>query len=85
MELPSVPAVVVSESQARDLLRAHPGDGLEAWLAEQPWQAAEDGSWRVVPARHGRTFRVEGVPGQTVRVVERAPAAGAVTSWLVGP
>ena len=84
MELPSVPAVVVSQGQARDLLRAHPGDGLEAWLADQPWQAAEDGSWRVEPARDGRTFRVEGVPDQTVRVVERAPAAGAVTSWLVG-
>ena len=84
MELPSVSALV-SEGQARDLLRAHPGDGLEAWLADQPWQAAEDGSWRLESARDGRIFRVEVVSGQIVWVVERAAAAGAVTSWLVGP
>jgi hypothetical protein len=48
-------------------------------------QAAEDGSWRVTPDRDGWTYRVEGVPGDAVRVVERAPAAGPVTSWLVGP
>jgi hypothetical protein len=72
------------EGQARALLRGHPGDGLETWLGEQRWRAALDGSWVVVPARDDRTYRVEGVPGRrSIRVVERAPEAGAVTSWLV--
>ena len=72
------------EGQARALLRSHPGDGLEAWLADQRWRAALDGSWVVEPAdRDGWTYRVEGVPGEAVRVVARAPEAGSVTSWLV--
>ena len=78
-----VPTAMPLEGQARSLLRAHPGDGLEAWLAEQRWRAALDGSWTVEPDRDGWTYRVEGVPGEAVRVVERAPEAGAVTSWLV--
>jgi hypothetical protein len=85
MELPPVSATVIPETQARAVLRAHQGDGLEAWVADQPWQAAEDGSWRVAPNRDGWTFRVEGVPGGIVRVIARAPEAGAFTSWLVGP
>jgi hypothetical protein len=84
MDMPSISATTVPEAQARLGLRAYPGDGLEEWLATQPWQAAEDGSWRVTPDRDGWTYRVEGVPGGAVRVVERAPA-GPVTSWLVGP
>ena len=72
------------EGQARALLRSHPGDGLEAWLAEQRWRAAPDGSWVVEAARDGRTYRVEGGPGRrSVRVIERASVAGAVTSWLI--
>jgi len=71
------------EDEARDLLRSHPGDGLEAWLAEQRWRAAQDGSWLVDPERDGWTYRVEGVPGEAVRVVAHAPEAGAVTSWLI--
>jgi hypothetical protein len=81
----TIPAIVLPEGEARTLLRAHPGDGLEAWLADQAWHAAVDGSWLVEPDRDGWTFRVEGVPGQVVRVVARAPKAGPVTSWLVGP
>ena len=71
------------EGQARAVLRGHAGDGLETWLADQRWRAALDGSWRVEPERDGCTYRVEGVPGQAVRVIERAPAAGPVTSWLI--
>jgi hypothetical protein len=37
----------------------------------------------VEPERDGCTYRVEGVPGHAVRVIERAPGAGAVTSWLI--
>ena len=83
MELTPIPATVIPETQARAVLRAHQGDGLEAWVADQAWQAAEDGSWRVEPDRDGWTFRVEAVPGGTVRVIMRAPASGPITSWLV--
>ncbi len=71
------------EGQARALLRSHPRDGLEAWLGDQRWRAVLDGSWLVEPDRDGWTYRVEGMPGETVRVVARAPDAGAVTSWLI--
>ena len=71
------------EGQARALLRAHPGDGLEAWLAEQRWREVMDGSLLVEAEREGCTYRVEGVPGEAVRVVARSPEAGTVTSWLV--
>jgi hypothetical protein len=85
MEMKLVPAVVVAESQARTLLRDHPGDGLEAWIADQVWLPAEDGSWRVEPEREGWSFRVEGVPSLAVRVVARAPNDGPVTAWLIVP
>ena len=78
-----VPTAMPPEGYARALLRSHPGDGLEAWLADQRWRAALDGSWVVEPDRDGRTYRVEGVPGEAVRVIERAPGAGSVTSWLI--
>ncbi len=77
------PADMPPEACARALLRGHAGDGLEAWLADQRWRAALDGSWWVEPERHGCTYRVEGMPGQTVRVIERASGAGAVTAWLI--
>jgi hypothetical protein len=75
----------VSEAQARAMLQVHPGDGLEAWLADQPWRAAEDGSWRVEPDCEGWTYRVEGMLEQAVRVVTHAPKDGAVTSWVIAP
>ena len=84
MATPYTPAPTTPvEGQARALLRSHPGDGLEAWLADQRWRAALDGSWTVEAARDDWTYRVEGVPGEAVRVVARSPEAGAVTSWLV--
>ena len=75
----------MSEPQARAMLQAHSGDGLEAWLAEQPWHAAEDGSWWVEPERDGWTYRVEGMLGEAVRVVARAPENGPVTAWVIAP
>jgi hypothetical protein len=77
------PVVVLPEDEARALLRGHPRDGLEAWLADQRWRPALDGSWVVEAEREGWTYRVEGVPGRAVRVVARAPEAGSVTSWLI--
>jgi hypothetical protein len=82
----AIPASVLPEADARTLLRACPaGDGLEAWLADQPWRAAIDGSWVVEREREGWTYRVEGVPGRAVRVVAHAPESGPVTSWLIAP
>ena len=78
-----VPTAMPLEGLARALLRSHPGDGLEAWLADQRWRAAPDGSWLVEAEREGWTYRVEGLPGEAVRVVERAPGTACVTSWLV--
>ena len=79
------PTDLSREGRARTVLRGHAGDGLEAWLADQRWRAALDGSWLVEPERGGCTYRVEGLPGHaSVRVIERrASAAGAVTSWLI--
>ena len=79
----SDPAEMPPEGHARAVLRGHAGDGLEAWLANQRWRAVSDGSWLVEAARDGSSYRVEGMPGQGVRVIERTPAAGAVTSWLI--
>lgn len=78
-----VPTAMPQELQARSLLRSHSGDGLEAWLADQRWREVMDGSWLMVAERESWTYRVEGVPGEAVRVVARSPGAGAVTSWLV--
>ena len=78
-----VPTAMPLEGVARSLLRSHPGDGLEAWLADQRWRPAADGSWLVETARDGWTYRVEGMPGEAVRVVARGPEAGSITSWLV--
>ena len=78
-----VPTAMPQELQARALLRSHRGDGLEAWLADQRWREVMDGSWLVEAEREGWTYRVEGVPGEAVRVVARSPEAGAVTSRLV--
>ena len=78
-----VPTAMPLEGQTRALLRSHPGGGLGAWLAGQPWRPAPDGSWLVEAERDGWTYRVEGLPGEAVWGVARAPEAGAVTSWLV--
>ncbi len=78
-----VPTGMPQEHQARALLRSHPGDGLEASLAEQRWREVMDSPWLVAAEREGWTYRVEGVPGEAVRVVARSPEAGTITSWLV--
>ena len=78
-------AATLSEHQARAMLLACRGDGLEAWLAEQPWHATEDASWWVEPERDGWTYRVEGMLGEAVRVVARASKNGPVTSWVIAP
>ena len=49
------------EDEARRLLRDCGGfGGLEAWIAEQPWQAAP-GGWSVAGRVRGRSLPVEAV------------------------
>ena len=54
-----------------------------AWAEYRP-----DAKWPLkvttpIADRDGWTYRVEGVPGEAVRVVARAPEAGSVTCWLI--
>jgi hypothetical protein len=44
---------------------------------------ASGSTWLVEPGRDGWIYRVEGVPGEAVRVIAQAPEAGALTSWLI--
>ena len=49
----------MTKDEARQLLRDCGGfGGLEAWIAEQPWQAAL-GGWSVAGRVRGRSFRLE--------------------------
>ena len=64
MDMPSGSALIISEGQARNLLRSHPGDGLEAWIAEQLWEPREDGlAGRGGPGRVAVPHRRSAGPG----------------------
>jgi hypothetical protein len=58
----------VTEDEARAALAAFDGlGGLERWIAEQPWEAAQDG-WRVRHPLHGWTFMVASAGAGGVRI-----------------
>ncbi len=80
---PPVPTGIPPEGQARARLRSCPEDSLEAWVADQRWRAAPDGSWLVEAERGGWTYRIEGAPGEFVRVVAWATGDSCLTSWLI--
>jgi hypothetical protein len=42
----------MTETEARVLLRNWAGDGLESWIAAQPWRPTPDG-WEVLPNLDG--------------------------------
>lgn len=72
----------MNEAEARAALRAYVGGvGLEAWIADQPWQAASDG-WTVTPEPQGWRLRLVPVPGG-VRVSATAPGGGQPAVWIV--
>ena len=53
----------MTEAKARAALAAFDGvDGLECWIAEQPWLAAP-GGWVLPEPFQGWRFRVELAPG----------------------
>jgi hypothetical protein len=76
----------VTEAEARTLLRGSDVfDGLETWIADQPWMAGPEG-WLVVPAHKGWRFRVAPVPGDPggLHVVATPPSGGPLR-WRIGP
>jgi hypothetical protein len=73
----------MSEAEARDLLRDWDGDGLEAWIASQPWRPTPTG-WAVLPDLNGWRFVIEQAPPR-LRLRSWPPEAAAPAEWLVGP
>ena len=71
----------VTRKEARAALRAFVAVGrLEAWIAEQRWEAIPDG-WRVRERYQGWHFRLEPVAGG-LRVVMSAKG-GEPATWFV--
>ena len=73
----------MTEADARDLLYAWDGDGLERWIAAQPWQPTSVG-WEIVPDLNGWRFVIEQAPPR-LRLRSSPPASAVPTEWLVGP
>ncbi len=71
----------MTEAEARAALAAVVAIGdMEAWIAEQPWEATQ-GGWTVLGGLHGLRFRVEPAGGG-VRVIASA-ARGEPEVWIV--
>ena len=74
----------MTEAEARALLRDKGGDdGLEHWIADQPWLRGPRG-WVVVAALHGWHFGVEPDP-PGLRVSAFPPEDAAPAMWEVEP
>lgn len=72
----------MTETEARDLLRAHQGvGGLEPWMAAQPWRPAP-GGWQLSRDKDGWRFRLQPIE-DGLRVTAGAPDGGAPAVWLV--
>jgi hypothetical protein len=72
----------VTEAEARAALRAFDAvGGLEHWIAEQPWEAAQEG-WTVRHALHGWTFMVASAGAGGVRITAYM-TGGSPAVWFV--
>jgi hypothetical protein len=72
----------VTEDDARVLLHAFDSvGGLEAWIADQPWQVAP-GGWTVTRELQGWSFRLVQVPWG-LRVIGSAPDRNSPVIWQV--
>jgi hypothetical protein len=71
----------MTEDDARALLRAWVGDGLEDWIADQDWRVTSHG-WEVVPDLDGWRFIVEQAPPR-LRIRSSPPGGAAPAEWLV--
>jgi hypothetical protein len=75
----------MTEAEARDLLRNcdwPSDDGLEAWMADQPWEIAP-GGWTVTDELQGWRFKVEPTP-EALRLTAWPPS-GSPAAWEVLP
>jgi hypothetical protein len=74
----------MTEPQARALLRDRGcDDGLEDWLADQPWLRGPRG-WVVVAALHGWHFSVEPASPR-LRIMAYPPGDAAPAMWEIDP
>ncbi len=72
----------MTEGEARAALTAFSGiGGLERWIAEQPWDAAQDG-WAVRHSLRGWTFIVAPAGAGEVRITAHR-TGGAPAVWFV--
>jgi hypothetical protein len=72
----------MTEAEARAALAAFDGlGGLEHWIAERPWDAAQDG-WTVRHALHGWTFMVASAGTSEVRITAYM-TGGSPAVWFV--
>jgi hypothetical protein len=79
---PSGAKPVVTEAEARGLLRQFDGaGGVEVWISLQSWQVAPEG-WSVTEDLEGWTFSLLVVPGGLL-VSASAPDGRAPAVWLV--
>jgi hypothetical protein len=73
---------VMTEAEARNLLRAHQGvGGLELWMAAQPWRPAP-GGWQLSRELDGWRFRLQPIE-DGLRVSATAPGGNPPEVWLV--
>lgn len=70
----------MTKAEARDLLRRAGYDGMDAWIAAQPWQVMP-GGWQV-PGMHGWRFRIEVAGAGRLRVMANTPG-GDPAAWPV--
>ena len=73
----------MTEPEARILLQDWRGDGLERWIAAQPWRPIRNG-WEVATTLMGWLFRIEPISPR-LRLWAFPPENGASAVWLVGP
>ncbi len=72
----------MTEAEARAVLAAFDAvGGLERWIAERPWEAAQDG-WVVRHPLRGWTFMVASAGTGEVRITAHM-TGGSPTVWFV--
>jgi hypothetical protein len=77
-----MPAPNMTEAEARVLLRDCGGvGGMEAWIAEQPWQAVP-GGWMVTGEMQGWRFKIDVIAGG-LRITAGEPDRGDPAVWIV--
>lgn len=72
----------MTEEEVRGLLRAAAGaDGLETWIADQPWQTTLAG-WTLPADLEGWCFRLMRIPGG-LRISLTTPQGGVREAWQI--